>query len=92
MNRFIFLALLLAVNIINATAQTITESQELSGAVGDGEYAPFWHMANRQGLGSEKTGMTYARVGASGNHPFKKSGIALDWGVDIIAGMKSKNE
>lgn len=87
MNRFIFFALLLAVSIINATAQTITESQELSGAVGDGEYAPFWHMANRQGLGSEKTGMTYARVGASGNHPFKKSGIALDWGVDIVAGM-----
>jgi len=68
-------------------AQTITERQELTGAIGCGEYAPFWHISNRQGLGSEKRDMAYARVGMGGNHPFKKSGITLDWGVDIVAGM-----
>ena len=87
MNRIIYFVLLFATIGTCTKAQTITESQELSGALGSGEYAPFWHMANRQGLVSEKTGMAYARVGVGGNHPFKKSGITLDWGADIVAGM-----
>lgn len=84
------ISLLAAAFIIATTctkAQTITESQEVTAAMGCGEYAPFWHMANRQGLGSEKTGMAYARLSAYGNHPFKKSGITLDWGTDIVGGM-----
>ena len=91
MNRFIFSILLFVAGAICTTAQTITESQELSGALGSGEYSPFWHIANRQGLGSEKTGMAYARVGASGNHPFRKSGITLDWGVDLVGGINTSS-
>ena len=68
-------------------AQTITERQEITGVMGCGEYAPFWHMSNRQGISSEKTTMAYARVGTGGNYTFKRSGIALDWDVDLIAGM-----
>ena len=71
----------------HVTAQTITERQEIAGAIGNGEYAPFWHMANRQGISSEKTAMGYARVGVGGNHPFSKSGITLDWDMDLVAGM-----
>ena len=87
MNRFLFFTLLLIVTVIGVKAQTITEWQELTGAYGSGKYAPYWHIANRQGLGSEKTDMAYARVGVGGNHPFKKSGITLDWGADFVAGM-----
>lgn len=87
MNRFLFFTLLLIVTVIGVKAQTITEWQELTGAYGSGKYAPYWHFANRQGLGSEKTDMAYTRVGVGGNHPFKKSGITLDWGADFVAGM-----
>ncbi len=87
MNRVLFLILLLATATTGIKAQTVSERQELTCAYGNGEYAPFWHITNRQGLGSEKTGMAYTRVGASGNHPFKKSGIALDWGIDVVAGV-----
>lgn len=86
MKKTIILTILL---ILTATtkAQTITEKQEITGAMGSGEYAPFWHVANRQGISSEKTTMGYARVGTGGNYLFKKSGISLDWDVDIVAGM-----
>lgn len=86
MKKVFFFTLLL----ITATclkAQTITEREEITGALGNGEYAPFWHMANRQGVSSEKTGMAYARIGAGGNHPFKNNNFAIDWGVDMVAGM-----
>ena len=86
MKRLVFLILTLIATAIGAKAQTITERQELTGALGSGEYAPFWHMANRQGLGSEKRSMGYARVGVGGNHPFSKSGIAIDWDFDMVAG------
>ena len=86
MKRLIILTLILIATVIGSKAQTITERQELTGALGYGEYAPFWHMANRQGLGSEKTSMGYARVGVGGNHPFSKSGIVIDWDFDMVAG------
>ena len=85
MKRFLLFTLTLIA--MCTKAQTITERQEFTGAYGCGEYAPFWHITNRQGLGSEKTGMAYARVGVGGNHPLGKSGITLDWGADIVAGM-----
>lgn len=87
MNRFVLFTLLLIAGIAHTKAQTIAEWQELTGTYGNGQYAPYWHIANRQGLGSEKTAMIYARAGAVGNHPFSKSGITIDWGVDVVAGM-----
>ncbi|MBR5851243.1 MAG: hypothetical protein IKY73_01845 [Bacteroidaceae bacterium] len=86
MKRYLLFTLILITTAIGVKAQTITERQELTGALGSGEYAPFWHMANRQGLGSEKRSMGYARVGVGGNHPFSKSGIAIDWDFDMVAG------
>ena len=83
--KILFFVILLT-SVIGTKAQTITERQELTGALGGGEYAPFWHMTNRQGLGSEKRSMGYARVGVGGNHPFSKSGIAIDWDFDMVAG------
>ena len=85
--RIIFLFTILLVAFTGIKAQSVTERQELTGAISHGEYAPFWHTANRQGLGTEKSCMTYARVGVGGNHPFSKSGITIDWNLDLVAGM-----
>ena len=87
MIKRLLLVLAFAVTVTYATAQTITERQEVTATVGAGDYAPMWHMANRQGLGSEKTEMIYARAGAIGNHPLSKSGITLDWGAEFVGGM-----
>lgn len=87
MKRIIYITLLLLATTSNIKAQTLTERQELTATAGRGEYAPMWHMANRQGLGSEKNSMLYARVGAGGRHPFSKYDIALDWDIDLVAGM-----
>ena len=62
-------ALLLLVSA-STVAQTITTRYEATGAYGSGDYAPFWHTANRQGLGSHKTGSFYTRLGVEGNHSF----------------------
>lgn len=87
MKRVVLFILILMAATTCIKAQTIATRYEVSGTYGNGTYTPFWHMANKQGLGSEKTGMAYARAGVFGNHPFKKSGITLDWGADIVGGM-----
>ena len=70
----------------NGYAQTISTHYEATGAYGSGDYAPFWHTANRQGLGSHKTGSFYTRLGIEGNHSFKNKRITLEWGADAVAG------
>lgn len=87
--RFRYIAATLALSFlsIGGFAQTISTRYEASGTYGSGEYTPFWHMANRQGLGSEKTSMGYARIGVGGNHQFPKSNIAIDWDVDVVTGV-----
>ena len=87
MIKRLLLVLTFAVTITYATAQTITERQEVTATVGTGDYAPMWHMANRQGLGSEKTYMGYARAGAGGVHQFSKGDISLGWDIDLITGI-----
>lgn len=87
MNKAILLILMLAAPVIGIKAQTITERQEFTASYGSGEYAPMWHIANRQGLGSEKPSMVYARVGTGGNYLFDRPGITLDWDLDLVAGM-----
>ena len=84
--KILFLVVLLT-SISSIKAQSITERQELTAAFGSGNYAPFWHITNRQGLGSEKTTMAYTRAGVGGNHTVSKSGIALNWDIDFVAGM-----
>ena len=68
-------------------AQTLTEKQEITGAFGGGEFAPMWHMANRQGLSSEKEGSIYTRMGVGGEHKFSKSGIGVNWELDLAVGI-----
>ena len=86
MKRILYIIILLTV-AMGTKAQTLTERQELTGTMGTGEYAPMWHMANRQGLSSEKNCMVAARAGLGGRHHFTKSGIGLNWDVDLAGGM-----
>ena len=69
-----------------STAQTIAERQEVTATVGTGNYAPMWHMANRQGKSSAGAGMMYTLIGVGGNHLFYNTGIGLNWDIDFIAG------
>lgn len=87
MRRFIIAALAL-LSFTGVGAQRLAESQEMTFAYGGGKYAPMWHMSNRQGLASEKVGFGYARLGVMGNHKFSRSGIGLDWGADVVAGIE----
>ena len=86
MRKTLLIALALLTSAIATTAQTITERQEATATLGSGTYAPMWHIANRQGLASEKTSTAYARLGAGGTHPLGKSNITLNWDLDIVAG------
>ncbi len=86
MKNIFLLILVYTLSLSGIKAQTITERQELTATCGAGEYAPMWHMANRQGLGSEKPGMAYARVGTGGDYLMKGSGITFDWDIDFVAG------
>jgi len=67
-------------------AQTFTEEVEMTGTAGSGNYAPMWHMANRQGVSSIDNSMGYLRSSLAGKHGFSTSGIGLDWGFDFVAG------
>ncbi len=78
-------ALLLLVST-SAGAQTISTHYEATGTYGSGDYAPFWHISNRQGLGSQKTGSAYTRLGVEGHNHFSNKKITLEWGADIVAG------
>lgn len=81
--------LLLAVSAIVSMAQTITERQEITATASTGGYAPMWHIANRQGVGSEKRNVAYIRIGAGGVHNFSKNDISLDWDIDLISGINT---
>ena len=58
---------------------------ETAGMTGNGDYAPFWHTSNRQGLASTEKSNGYVRLAAIGN---KNLSNALDfgYGVDLGAG------
>ena len=79
-------ATLLLLASTSAGAQTITTHYEAAGTYGSGDYAPFWHTANRQGLGSHKSSSFYTRLGVEGNHRFDNKRITLEWGADAVAG------
>ena len=70
----------------NGMAQTIHTRYEAGGAYGSGNYTPFWHMANRQGICSHNNGMFYTRLGAEGHNIFSNKKMTLEWGADVVAG------
>lgn len=86
MKKICFIISLLCFTIANPKAQTITESVEMTGTAGSGDYTPMWHMANRQGVSYKDGSFGYMRNNLEGNHMIGKSGISLNWGFDLVAG------
>lgn len=86
-NRLKCLATVLLLLFFSASslAQTISTHYEATGVYGSGEYTPFWHMANRQGLSSHKSSSLYTRLGVNGYNKFSNKDITLDWGADFVA-------
>lgn len=58
---------------------------ETAGMAGSGDYAPFWHTSNRQGLASTEKNNGYVRLAAVGNKNLSNS-LDLGYGVDLGAG------
>ena len=87
MRSSIFTALLLVFSFSGINAQKLTEKQEITGTFGSGDYAPMWHMSNRQGLVSDEKSSAFTRLGIGGEHKFSKTGIALNWEFDFAVGM-----
>ena len=78
-------ALLLLI-ALSSQAQELITRYELSGTYGSGNYTPFWHMANRQGLSSHESEAFYTRLGVEGCNRFSSTDITLKWGADAVAG------
>lgn len=76
---------LICLTFTNADAQDFSYLLEIHGAAANGDYAPFWHISNRQGLGSVDTGSGYMRAGFSGEYAFSRKHWNLSYGIDIIA-------
>lgn len=87
MRSSIFTALLLVFSFSGINAQKLTEKQEITGTFGSGDYAPMWHMSNRQGLVSNEKSSAFTRLGIGGEHKFSKTNIALNWEFDFAVGM-----
>lgn len=79
-------ALLLLLLSSTASAQTLLTRYEATGTYGSGEYTPFWHMANRQGLSSHENYSVYTRLGIEGCNKFGNKKITLEWGADVVIG------
>lgn len=88
MKRYIIVPALVLLSFAGVKAQILTARQEITGVYGNGDFAPMWHMSNRQGVASEKVGFGYARLGIKGDHKFSKSGIGFNWGADVVAGLE----
>ncbi len=82
----LFTALLFLLPAFVTQAQILKENYEFTGTLGSGDYAPFWHQSNRQGVVGYKDNSTYARIGLAGEHTFSNKEIGLDWGADLVVG------
>lgn len=69
-----------------ASAQTITNRNEFVAAGGSGDFAPFWHFTNRNGINSYEPNSSFLRVAVEGEHPLKVHDMSLDWGLDLVTG------
>lgn len=81
----------LYVTTLICLAFTIMQAQEFSyfieanGSISNGNYTPFWHVSNRQGLGSVDTNSGYMRVGLLGRNKFSDNRWDITYGIDIVA-------
>ncbi len=64
---------------------TLVLSLESVGMTGSGDYAPFWHTSNRQGLPSVESSNGYAHLTAIGGLA-GPGGLRLGYGVDMGVG------
>lgn len=70
--------------IANIQAQNIEYKIEFNGALSNGDYAPFWHISNRQGIASVDSQSGYLRTALFGNHNVFDNKLNIAWGADII--------
>lgn len=68
-----------------AASQSLTYRVEFNGAAAGGDYAPFWHVSARQGLGSVDTESGYMRVALAGENSIGKSKWTMNYGIDFVA-------
>ena len=81
----LILAATMALAIQGTQAQHLLKtSYEANGLYGSGNYAPFWHIANRQGVSSTERASAYTRLGIEGTNIFNSSNITLQWGADAV--------
>lgn len=83
MKRISLTTLLLAMVLVTK-AQNIIYMVETCGSATDGNYTPFWHIANRQGLGSIDTKNGYIRTAINGDYRFGKKEWSIDYALDAL--------
>lgn len=81
MRKLVSIILLCITTVLSA--QNISYCIEMNGVASDGDYTPFWHISNRQGIGSIETRSGYIRAAVSGNHKFSGNWSAR-YGGDIL--------
>ena len=85
--RHILPLLVLALLPVSVSAQNeLLFNFETAGMTGSGDYAPFWHASNRQGLSSIEKDNGYVRFAAIGNKNLSDA-LGLYYGADIGAGV-----
>lgn len=82
--RFILTGILLFFTVTLLNAQGLTYNIEINGASSNGNYTPFWHISNRQGVSSIKTNSGYTKAGIQGEHTFTNGLWSISYGADII--------
>ena len=80
------MVLLLLLPSVSLKAQILKERYEFTGTFGSGDYAPFWHQSNRQGVAGYEDNSLYTRIGLSGEHTFSNKDMGIDWGADLVVG------
>lgn len=80
------MVLLLLLPSVSIKAQILKERYEFTGTFGSGDYAPFWHQSNRQGVAGYEDNSLYTRLGLSGEHTFSNKDMGIDWGADLVVG------
>lgn len=82
--RYIRIILFICIITNSIKAQELKYNFELNGNVANGSYTPFWHVSNRQGLGTVDTNSGYLRTSLFGKHAFKNKNIIINWGADFV--------
>jgi hypothetical protein len=72
--------------VLPSHGQVLEYKVEMNGAAGHGDYAPFWHTANRFGLGSVDTKSGYVRAGVDGMTAVRDSAWKFTYGLDLVTG------